>query len=109
MRRGRRDARPGEAHDDRLSIEHIRAFERADAVLEIADHWRLNLVRIAAIEPEDRPGLRLGIVAADTDRAVRPARQADIVVVHRAVAVHRHPELRRAFELDPVVTAGEAV
>ena len=50
-----------------------------------------------------------GIVAADADGAIGTARQADIVVVHGAVTVHRHPQLRRAFELDPFVAAGEAV
>src|SRR6185312_7377358 len=92
MRGGRCDARPGEAHPDGLVVEGVVALEGADAVLEIADHRRLDLVRVAAVEPEDRPGLRLGIVAADSDRAVRTAWQADIVVVHGAVTVHRHPQ-----------------
>ena len=53
--------------------------------------------------------LRLGVVAADAHGAIGIARQADEVVVHGAVAVHRHPHLAGSFELHPFVAVGEAI
>src|SRR5580698_4598539 len=102
-------ARPGESHLDWLAAEGIVTFENTDAVFEVAEDRRFDLVWRSFIEPPDGPYSRLRIEAAYAHGAVWATWKTDVIIIDGASAIHRHPELRCALELHPVVAAGESV
>ena len=103
------DVRPDEADEDRPAVERVLGDERPDAVLEAADDGRIEAARVAAVEPPDRPLVRVGVERAERDRPVRAGGQLEDVVVDVAGPTEERPGDRGALELFPLVVVGEAL
>src|SRR3990167_519945 len=78
---GRGDGGPEEADLDRLALEDVVADEFPAAVFEPAVNRRIY-VRVAGVQPPDRPAAQGGVEPADGDGGVGALRQIDGVVVH---------------------------
>src|SRR5262245_40725173 len=95
------DARPEITHADRPALERVVAVERPDTLVEAAMHRREQMARPAAVEPVDRPPLRVRIPGAQAHAAIGIARKMDVVLVHVAEAVEDLAHGAGSVELDP--------
>ena len=98
----RSDVRPSEPDDDFLPFKHIVCVERPHAVAELPHHSRLDIVWRSAVEPPDRPFVRLWVERPQACRAVGARRHMQHVVVDIRLSIEERLHNTCATERLPV-------
>src|SRR6266516_5749300 len=101
MRCVRHHLRPEEADANWLPLECIVGIERPNAVFEATDDWRIEMARIAAIQPPDRPLFLLWIVGPQRYCAIGSPWQVEHIVVDIAETAENLLRGAGALKLDP--------
>jgi len=99
---------PDEAHLDGSTVQDVVRQERTDCTGKASDHWWVQALRRAAIEPPDGPGSCLGIVRADGSGSDIPLGKVQDVVFNVAEASEDLPGGGSALKLGPVLAPLQA-
>src|ERR1700761_5051071 len=106
MRRCRRNERPGKACPDRFAVHRALRKKRAHAILESPlDRWVERKMRKAAVDPPDRPFLRLRIERSNRGAVSGAGRPRKDMLFDVALPCHERPGCARSIEFLPCAVA----